>query len=110
MKDVFLDKFEYFTLLERNKINDDITGSNQQNNWLTGFEDNSVFSIWRDEEFNYGVKLDNSGNVAGDVFTLNSYNILFFNERESVGTWVNKLMIQLTVPVIQYMMKHLTSF
>ena len=86
--DIFLDKLEYFTLLESQKINDDGSGNNQRNQKLTKYDDNNVFSIWSDEEKIYGIRLDKNGNIISEKIELISTDILFFPDKEFIATWI----------------------
>lgn len=90
MKDVFLDKLEYFTILESKKINDDESGSNQINNRLTRYDHNSVFSVWQDENNYYGTWIDKNGNVSGEKVLLDYPTIKFFPDKESVAYWIKE--------------------
>ena len=90
-KDVFLDKFDFTGVLERTKINDDQSGSNEVDAKPVPYNDNGFFAVWSDEEKNYGAILDENGNLIGDKIELAGTNILFFKDNESVLTWVKQI-------------------
>ncbi len=89
-KDVYLEKTEFFSLIEKIKINDDASGSNEENNASSRFDGNSIFSIWNDEEKTYGTAVDKNGNVTGEKIELPSSSILFFINKDFISTWTNK--------------------
>ena len=87
-KDIFLDKLEYFTLLESTRINDDETGSNEHNKGLVNYDGNNVFSIWSDEEKIYGRVVNKEGSMNRDQIELSKTNFLFFPDKKPISTWV----------------------
>ncbi len=89
-KDVFLEKFNLTDNLERNKINDDESGSNEVNAKPILYNDNHFFAEWKDEEKSYGAILDENGNLSGDKIEIGGTDISFFKDNESVLTWVKE--------------------
>ena len=89
-KDIFLEKFNLTDILERNKINDDQSGSNEVNAKPVVYNDNNFFAVWNDEEKSYGAILDDKGNLAGDKIEIGGTDISFFKDNESVLTWVKE--------------------
>ncbi len=89
-KDVFLEKFNLTDVVEKNKINDDQSGSNEVNAKPVLYNDNHFFAVWKDEEKSYGAILDENGNLAGDKIEIRGTDISFFKDNESVLTWVKE--------------------
>ena len=90
-KDVFLDKLDFTNVIERSKINDDQSGSNEINAKPLPYDSNNFFAVWSDEAKKYGIIVDKAGNLNGEKIELNGTDISFFKDNEFVSTWIKPL-------------------
>lgn len=89
-KDVYLNKFDFNGIIEKEKINDDKSGSNETNQKLINYDENSVLAIWNDEEKSYCIKISKDGKTIGSKLELKNSDIYLFPDKESVSPWVKK--------------------
>ncbi|HVO74928.1 MAG TPA: T9SS type A sorting domain-containing protein [Ignavibacteriaceae bacterium] len=90
-KDVYLEKTEFTNSINKVKINDDESGSNEENKGLTIYNNNTIFPVWNDEEKSYGRRIDREGNPVGEKTHIPSGDILFFPDGKLISTWVKEI-------------------
>lgn len=83
--DVYLSRLQNFQTTALFKLNDDASGSNENNVKLVARNSNSLLSVWRDEEFIKGKIIGSDGTVLSEQITLPSEPAFFFSNGKSVG-------------------------
>jgi hypothetical protein len=88
--DIYLKRYTNFTVLDSFKVNDDQSGSNQLNSFLTKVNDNKYLSGWQEDAGLKGRFIDINGNVLSDIIDLPGYSIKYFKDGYSVALWKSK--------------------
>ncbi|MCL5028253.1 MAG: hypothetical protein M1480_04430, partial [Bacteroidetes bacterium] len=85
--DIYLKEYKGFTLVDSQKVNDDIRGSNQINLFVKKVNDKKFICGWNDEAGIKGVFIDRNGNKLSEELNLPGYLIEYFNDGSSVAIW-----------------------
>jgi hypothetical protein len=86
--DVYLDKLENYSFSGRQKINDDVSGSNEAMHRITSYGENAAAAFWKNETSSYMRTINNDG-ITGEIKDVSAYpDLKFFNNKNAVSTWI----------------------
>ncbi len=88
-RNVYINKYDHLNKISSSAINDDESGSNEENISLVKYDDDNVFSIYKNEEKTYGVKISENGET-GQPKEIDFIKVSFFKNGEAVAPWVKK--------------------
>lgn len=90
-KDVYLSRLQNFQTTDLLKLNDDISGSNENNSKLIPRDGNSLLSVWRDEESIKGKIIGSDGTILSEQKVLAYEPSFFFSNGKSIALEKQKI-------------------
>ena len=88
--DVFLTRNNLIEEIDTLKINDDETGSNDLNPFISTIDESKYFVAWENESGAYGIKVNNNGTKDGNRIKLEGRQCIFSGESKCVNFWKKK--------------------
>jgi hypothetical protein len=86
-KDVYINRYRNFSLLDSLKLNDDQIGSNEDNSVVLPAGPNQFFVLWDDGFKTSGQKITFTGEKNGSPQVLEGKGIEFYSDGSSVSCW-----------------------
>jgi hypothetical protein len=84
---IYLNEYKYFSTGNKQKVNDDETGSNEMNYRIIPCGVNSVAAIWVSNNHTYMRIIKEDGSMGDVKADIPNKDIEFFNEQRSVCPW-----------------------